>query len=96
MTKKTPAELQIQLENEMDELENDLDPIPVSNAVMMIADNADIDLEQLIDNLLQGKQYRWGMESVIQDILESSQSNLDRALLSLRRISILETKISEL
>jgi hypothetical protein len=33
---------------------------------------------------------------VIQDILESSQSNLDNSLLNLRRAAILDNKVSEL
>lgn len=88
--------MQIQFEDEISELMDDVDPCDVFNAIVIIADYEDIDLIELIDKLLQGYRWKFGLESIIQDILESSQSNLDRSLLNLRRAVILDRKISEL
>jgi hypothetical protein len=92
MINKTPAELQVEYEDEMEQLLDDTDPCSIFDAISMIADHGDIDLIEFLEKLLQGYQWKFGLESVIQDILESSQSNLDNSLLNLRRAAILDNK----
>lgn len=76
--------------------EDDIDPAFPLDALMMIADYHDFDLVETLEFLLQGGSYNSGPQTMIQDIIFASQSNPDRAMLSLRWMTILDQRASEL
>lgn len=75
---------------------DDIDAAFPLDALMLIADYHDLDLVEVLDNLLRGITYKFGPESMIQDIISASQSNPDRAMLSMRWMTILDNRMSEL
>lgn len=76
--------------------EDDIDPAFPLDALMLIADYHDLDLVKVLEFLLQGGSYNSGPETMIQDIIFASQSNPDRALLSMRWMTILDNRLAEL
>jgi hypothetical protein len=90
------GKMQIQFEDEQEELLEDCDAADIFAVIGITADYLDIDVIEFLDAMLQGIQYKFGPESVLQDILESSQSNLDESLLNLRRAFVLDNKIADL
>lgn len=69
---------------------DDIDPAFPLDALVIIADFHDLNLVEVLDTLLKGGRYRFGPEAMIQDIIDASQSNPDRAMLSMRWMAILE------
>lgn len=93
---ESPAQRQIRLENEMDELANEIDPIDPIAVCMVIADFHDLDLIQVLRNIRDNSPYKFEPESMIQDLLESSQSAWGKSLSALIRCIEIEREISEL
>lgn len=75
---------------------DDIDPAFPLDALALIADYHDLDLVKVLEFLLRGGTYKFGPEAMIQDIIFASQSNPDRAMLSLRWMMILDNRLAEL
>jgi hypothetical protein len=75
---------------------DDIDPAFPLDALAMIADYHDFDLIEVFDRYLRGFRAGHGPESLVFDIIDASQSNPDRAVLSMRWMTILDQKRAEL
>ena len=75
---------------------DDIDPAFPLDALAMIADFHDFDLIEVFDRYLRGHRAGYGPESLIFDIIDASQSNPDRAVLSMRWMTILDNKMADL
>lgn len=84
------AELEEQSDLLWDFENDDLDPADPMMVISIIADHLDLNLPEILENLLRGNYYRYGEESMIQDIILESQSNLDRSLLTMLRSAKIE------
>ena len=74
---------------------DDIDPASTIDTLMTIADYHDLDLLAVLDTLLSGATYGFGPETLIQDIIFQSQSNPDRAMLSMRWMMTLVNRLAE-
>lgn len=75
---------------------DDIDPASPLNTLAIIADYHDLDLVKVLEDLLRGRRFRFGPEAMIQDIIEASQSNPDRAMLSMRWMTILTDRFEDM
>lgn len=83
----------------MEETDEKLDSIPLSNVVMIVCDYLDVDPIETVKNIAgpQGKiPTLTGGEGVIRDIIVSSQSNYERSVWALLEVLTLDQKISDL
>lgn len=82
----------------MHETEEALDSIPISTAVLMACDAFDVDPIAFLTEVRDGRRrYTDGTgERLALDMIESSQSNFEKAIHALLEVATLDQKIADL
>lgn len=79
----------------MEETDERLDSIPLSNVVMIVCDALDMDPIETVTRIAK-KQRLTHDEAMIRDLIVSSQSNYERSVWALLEVLALDQKISDL